>query len=71
LIPPGFSGDFVAEVLWSGQIVNSYAGLEPLENTTPNQLKASLRSGSGGASFNLTIGDGTIVIKQQTVDSRQ
>ena len=66
MIPPGFSGDFVAEVLRSGQIVNSYAGLEPLENTTPNQMKSSLRSGSGGASFNLTIGDGTIVIKKQT-----
>ena len=71
MIPPGFGGDFVAEVLRSGQIVNSYAGLEPLENTTPNQMKASLRSGSGGASFNLTIGDGTIVIKQQSADSKQ
>ncbi len=71
MLPPGFSGDFVAEVLRSGQIVNSYAGLEPLENTTPNQVKASLRSGSGGASFNLTVGDGTIVIKQQSADSKQ
>ena len=71
MIPPGFSGDFVAEVLRSGQIVNSYAGLEPLENTTPNQVKASLRSGSGGGSFNLTIGDGTIVIRQQSADSKQ
>jgi hypothetical protein len=71
MIPPGFSGDFEAEVLRAGQITNSYAGLEPRDNTTPNQVKASLRAGSGGASFNLTVGDGTIVIKKQTVNTKQ
>jgi len=71
VIPPGFSGDFMAEVLRSGQITNAYAGLEPIENTTPNQVKANLRAGSGGASFSLTVGDGTIVIKKQTADSKQ
>jgi hypothetical protein len=71
MIPPGFNGDFDAEVLRAGQITNSYTGLGPRENTTPNQVKASLRAGAGGASFNLTVGDGTILIKRQTADSKQ
>jgi hypothetical protein len=71
LIPAGFNGDFDAEVLRAGQITNSYEGLEPRDNTTPNQVKASLRAGAGGGSFNLTIGDGTIVIKKQTESSKQ
>src|SRR6185503_21174004 len=71
MIPAGFSGDFDAEVLRAGRITNSYEGLEPRDNTTPNQVKASLRAGAGGGSFNLTVGDGTIVIKKQTVDSKQ
>jgi hypothetical protein len=71
LIPAGFNGDFNAEVLRAGQIANSYEGLEPRDNTTPNQVKASLRAGAGGGSFNLTVGDGTIVIRKQTADSKQ
>ena len=31
----------------------------------------SARAGAGGAAFNLTVGDGVIVIRKQTVDSKQ
>lgn len=64
-IPAGFSGDFDAEILRSGKIVTAYEGLEPGERpTSPNKM--SLRAGAGGASFNLTVGDGTIVIRKRS-----
>jgi len=64
-IPAGFSGDFDAEVLRAGKIVPSYEGLEPREKlVSPNKM--SLRAGAGGASFNLTVGDGTIVIRKRS-----
>lgn len=64
-LPSGFNGDIDAEVLRSGQISDSYGGLEPREKPgiTPQNMKA--RAGTGGASFQLTVGDGTIVIKKQ------
>jgi hypothetical protein len=71
-LPPGFNGDINAEILRSGQIVDSYGGLEPREKPgiTPQVVKA--RAGAGGAIFQLTVGDGTIYIKkQQSVDSKQ
>jgi hypothetical protein len=70
-VPTGFSGDFDAEVLRSGKIDNSFEGLQLRENQgqTPNKIRA--RAGTGGASFNLTVGDGVIFIKKQTVDSKQ
>jgi hypothetical protein len=64
-IPSGFSGDFDVEVLRLGKIVNSYEGLEPRESQIPTANKMNLRAGSGGASFNLTVGDGTITIQKQ------
>jgi len=69
-IPNGFNGDIDAVILRSGQIVDSYGGLEPRENPgiTPQKIKA--RSGAGGASFHLTVGDGTIYIKK-TVSSER
>jgi hypothetical protein len=70
-IPAGFSGDFDAEVLRAGKIENLYEGLGPRERQSPTPNKMNLRAGAGGASFNLTVGDGTIYIKKQTVDSRQ
>jgi hypothetical protein len=64
-LPYGFNGDINAEILRSGQIVDSYGGLEPREKPgiTPQVMKA--RAGAGGASFQLTVGDGTIYIKKQ------
>jgi hypothetical protein len=63
-VPTGFSGDFDAEVLRSGKIDNSFDGLQLRENQgqTPHKIKA--RAGAGGASFNLTVGDGVIYIKK-------
>ena len=65
-LPPGFNGDIDADILRSGQIVDTYGGLEPREKPgmTPQKMKA--RAGSGGASFQFTVGDGTIYIKKQT-----
>jgi hypothetical protein len=64
-IPAGFSGDFDAEVLRTGKIENSYEGLGPRERHNPTPNKMNLRAGAGGASFNLTVGDGTIAIRKQ------
>jgi hypothetical protein len=65
-IPPGFNGDLNGQILRSGQIVDSYGGLEPREKPgiTPQVMKA--RAGAGGAFFQLTVGDGAIYIKKQT-----
>jgi hypothetical protein len=70
-LPPGFSGDLDAEILRTGQIVDSYGGLAPRETfgLTPQRMKA--RAGAGGASIRLTVGDGTINIKKQSADSKQ
>lgn len=69
-IPTGFSGNIDAEVLRAGKIEISFDGLEPRgRGQTPQKIRA--RAGAGGPHFNLTIGDGTIYIKKQTVDSKQ
>ena len=69
-IPTGFSGDFDAEILRSGKIDASF---EELGRTSRGvePRKMSARAGAGGAAFKLTAGDGVIVIKKQTVDSKQ
>ena len=61
---PGFSGDINADVLRSGEIKNSYAGLQPREQSSMAARSISARAGSGGATLSFTVGDGTIVIKQ-------
>jgi hypothetical protein len=70
-LPNGFGGDVDAEILRTGQIVDSFGGLQrrEREEMTPQKMKA--RSGSGGAFFQFTVGDGTINIKKQIVDSKQ
>src|SRR6266542_1085268 len=71
-LPPGFNGDFNAEILRSGQITDSYGELEPREQPgiTPQIMKA--RAGAGGAFFQLTVGDGAIYVKkQQTEDGKE
>jgi len=62
---PGFSADINAEVLRLGEIKNSFSELQPRERDgiTPRSIRA--RAGSGGATLALTVGDGTIVIRQQ------
>jgi hypothetical protein len=63
-IPPGFSGDFDAEVLRAGKIDASFEDLaRASRGVAPRTMSA--RAGAGGAAFQLTVGDGTIVIKKQ------
>jgi len=66
---PGFSGDIDAEVLRTGEVKNTFPGLEPRERNsiTPRSVRA--RAGSGGAMLTFTVGDGTIQIG--TVSSKQ
>lgn len=69
-LPPGFSGDFEAQILRSGKIDASYEELARASRAVdPRSLSA--RAGAGGAAFNLTVGDGVIVIRKQTVESKQ
>jgi hypothetical protein len=64
-VPPGFNGDLNADILRSGQITDSFGELAPREKPglTPQIVKA--RAGSGGAFFQLTVGDGAIYIKKR------
>jgi hypothetical protein len=64
-LPTGFSGDLDADILRTGEIENSYDGLEAREKpgVTKQQIKG--RMGSGGGFLKLTVGDGRIYIKQQ------
>lgn len=72
-LPPGFNGDIAADILRSGHIEDKYGALVGRQTqglSGPNQLRVS--AGSGGAFFQLTVGDGTIHIKKQkTEDSKQ
>lgn len=69
-IPTGFSGEFDAAILRSGKIDASYEELgRATRGVDPRTLAA--RAGAGGAAFKLTVGDGVIAIKKQTVDSKQ
>ena len=70
-LPAGFNGDIDAEILRTGQIVDGYGGLESREKPGITAQKMKARSGSGGAFFQFTIGDGTVNIrKQQSVASQ-
>lgn len=63
-IPAGFNGDVNAEVLRAGRVENSYAGLAPRERTKATERSLQGRAGAGGATLSLTVGDGTITIRQ-------
>jgi hypothetical protein len=64
-LPAGFNADINASILRSGQIENSYEALVPQERTTftPQLIKG--RAGSGGATLNFQVADGTLKIKKQ------
>ena len=69
-IPTGFSGDFDADILRAGKIDASFEELgRASRGVDPRSLSA--RAGAGGAAFKLTVGDGVIYIRKQTVDSKQ
>jgi hypothetical protein len=63
-LPAGFSADIDADVLRSGQIENSYAALEARERTAMSPRSIRARAGAGGPTLSLTVGDGTLRIKQ-------
>jgi hypothetical protein len=68
-LPAGFSADINADVLRTGQIENTYTPLEPRDHTTSTPRSIKARAGAGGAVLDLTVGDGTIRIKQaETTD---
>ena len=69
-LPPGFGGDLDAEILRSGQIVDTYGGFEAREREKNTAQKMKSRSGVGGAFFNVVVGDGVINIKKQTAVSK-
>lgn len=64
-LPAASSLDIDASVLRSGQIENSYTGLEPRDDTsfTPRSMRA--RAGTGGPTLAFTVADGTLRLKQQ------
>jgi len=68
-LPAGFNADINASVLRSGQVENNYEALVPLERTTftPQAIKG--RAGSGGATLNFRVTDGTLkILKAATSD---
>ena len=63
-LPASFSADIDASVLRTGQIENSYSGLEPRERTTMTPRSIKARAGAGGPTLLFTVGDGTLRITQ-------
>ena len=63
-----FNADIKADVLRTGRIENTYAGLMPLERTTPTETSLRARAGAGGATLSFVVGDGTLRIKTVTGD---
>ena len=51
---PGFSGDIDAEVLRTGEVKNTFPGLEPRERNSIAPRSVRARAGSGGAMLTLT-----------------
>jgi hypothetical protein len=70
ILPPAFNGDIDAEILRLGNIVDAYGGLEAREKPGITAQKVKARAGSGGAFFQLTVGEGTINIKKQEADNK-
>jgi hypothetical protein len=64
-LPPGFNADINASILRSGQIENGYDTLVPQERTTFTPQSIRGRAGSGGATLNFRVTDGTLKIKKQ------
>lgn len=62
----GFNGDIDADILRSGQIENSFQGLEPRERNGLTARSIKGRAGAGGAYFNFTVGDGRLRLKKMS-----
>ncbi|HEY5885957.1 MAG TPA: hypothetical protein VIT88_14815 [Pyrinomonadaceae bacterium] len=70
-LPAGFNADIDAEILRSGKIVDNYGALESRDKPGITAQKIKARTGSGGAFFQFTVGDGTVNIRKQSVASSQ
>jgi hypothetical protein len=58
----GFNADIDADVLRTGEIKTTLAGLEPRERNSITTRSVRARAGNGGALLLFTVGDGTIRI---------
>lgn len=67
-LPAGFNGDLDGEILRSGQIIDSFGGMEPREKPGITSQIMKARAGTGGGIFQLTVGSGMIYIKKQTTE---
>lgn len=63
---PGFSADINGSVLRFGAIAVSAPDVKPRERDGITARSMRARAGSGGATLEFTVGDGTIEIKQMT-----
>jgi len=63
-LPAGFNGDIDADVLRTGQIVNTHEGIVAREKPGLQPQTMRARAGSGGAFFKFTVGDGTVNIRR-------
>lgn len=70
-LPTGFSADIDADVLRLGTIQNDYPDLEPRERGGITARSMRARAGAGGAMLRFTLGDGTLRLKQISVERLQ
>lgn len=68
---PGFNGDLNGTVLRFGAIAVSAPDVKPRDQNSITARSIQARAGSGGATLELTVGDGTIEIKQIGEGSKQ
>jgi hypothetical protein len=68
---PGFNADLNGSVLRFGTIAVSHPDVKPLERDSITARSMRARAGSGGATLEFTVGDGTIEIKQIGEGSKQ
>ncbi|HKP45912.1 MAG TPA: hypothetical protein VJT50_04870 [Pyrinomonadaceae bacterium] len=65
-LPGGFNGDLDADVLRTGEIVNSLENVAAREKPGITKQQVRARIGTGGSSMRLSVGDGRIAIKKST-----
>jgi len=68
---PGFSADMNANVMRFGSISVSAPDVKPVERDSITSRSMRARAGTGGATLDFTIGDGTIEIKPLVEGSKQ
>lgn len=61
-LPPVFNSYLNAQITRTGEIVNDYPGLKPMERTTATPKSITGRVGTGGAMLSLKVSDGSVRI---------